>query len=71
MIVNYFTIISLRPLNGVPGGIRTPDLLIRSQTLYPTELQVPIGHHIIIMYLGTYVNTKRKNNWAGFKTSPI
>ena len=23
---------------GVPGGIRTPDLLIRSQTLYPAEL---------------------------------
>ena len=26
--------------NGVPGGIRTPDLLVRSQTLYPAELQV-------------------------------
>ena len=25
---------------GVPGGIRTPDLLVRSQTLYPAELQV-------------------------------
>ncbi len=25
---------------GVPGGVRTPDLLVRSQTLYPTELQV-------------------------------
>ena len=24
---------------GAPGGIRTPDLLIRSQTLYPTELR--------------------------------
>ena len=23
---------------GTPGGIRTPDLLIRSQTLYPAEL---------------------------------
>ena len=23
---------------GAPRGIRTPDLLIRSQTLYPTEL---------------------------------
>ena len=22
---------------GAPGGIRTPDLLVRSQTLYPTE----------------------------------
>jgi hypothetical protein len=25
---------------GVPEGIRTPGLLIRSQTLYPAELQV-------------------------------
>ena len=25
--------------NGDPGKIRTPDLLVRSQTLYPTELQ--------------------------------
>ncbi len=25
--------------NGDPGGIRTPDILIRSQTLYPAELQ--------------------------------
>ncbi len=24
---------------GVPGGIRTPDLLVRSQALYPAELQ--------------------------------
>ena len=26
-------------LSGTPEGIRTPDLLVRSQTLYPTELQ--------------------------------
>ena len=25
--------------SGAPGGIRTPDLLVRSQTLYPAELQ--------------------------------
>ena len=25
---------------GVPGGVRTPDLLVRSQSLYPAELQV-------------------------------
>ena len=24
---------------GAPGGIRTPDLLVRSQALYPAELQ--------------------------------
>jgi hypothetical protein len=28
----------MRSETGTPGGIRTPDLLIRSQTLYPTEL---------------------------------
>ena len=26
------------PIYGAPEGIRTPDLLVRSQTLYPTEL---------------------------------
>ena len=25
--------------DGAPGEIRTPDLLVRSQTLYPTELR--------------------------------
>ena len=27
------------PKNGALEGIRTPDLLVRSQTLYPTELR--------------------------------
>lgn len=27
--------------DGAPGAIRTPDLLVRSQILYPTELRVP------------------------------
>ena len=27
------------PDTGAPEGIRTPDLLVRSQTLYPTELR--------------------------------
>ena len=27
----------------VPGGIRTPNLLIRSQLLYPVELQTQRG----------------------------
>ena len=26
-------------MNGAPGEIRTPDLLVRSQALYPTELR--------------------------------
>ena len=28
-------------LNGTPGAIRTPDPLVRSQVLYPTELRAP------------------------------
>ena len=31
---------------GGPGGIRTPDLLVRSQTLYPAELR----SHIIAVF---------------------
>ncbi len=30
-------------IENVPGGIRTPNLLIRSQKLYPVELQAPSG----------------------------
>ena len=29
--------------SGAPGGIRTPDLLVRSQTLYPTELRARLS----------------------------
>ena len=29
-------------LCGAPGKIRTPDLLIRSQALYPAELRAPL-----------------------------
>jgi hypothetical protein len=32
-----------RGLGGAPGEIRTPDLLVRSQTLYPTELRALAG----------------------------
>ena len=32
--------------NGAPGEIRTPDPLVRSQVLYPTELQARILHII-------------------------
>ena len=31
---------------GVPGGVRTPDLLVRSQSLYPTELQARLIYAI-------------------------
>ncbi len=35
--------IKLAVFYGAPGKIRTPDLLIRSQTLYPAELRVRRG----------------------------
>ncbi len=28
---------------GAPGEIRTPDLVVRSHALYPTELRAPVG----------------------------
>ena len=34
--------------DGAPGGARTPDLLIRSQSLYPTELRARL---LLISYL--------------------
>jgi hypothetical protein len=30
--------------NGAPGGIRTPDHLVRSQILYPAELRAHFGN---------------------------
>ncbi len=34
--------LSYRDIIGAPGGVRTPDLLIRSQTLYPAELRARV-----------------------------
>ena len=36
--------------NGTPGAIRTRDLLLRRQTLYPTELRVPNAYGCLIYY---------------------
>ena len=38
-------------LYGAPGEIRTPDLLVRSQLLYPAELRarVPSSYHRIVV----------------------
>ena len=35
---------------GTPEGTRTPDLLIRSQSLYPTELLAHISHRMLGYY---------------------
>ncbi|SPF49327.1 hypothetical protein SBA4_4040009 [Candidatus Sulfopaludibacter sp. SbA4] len=37
-------------LSGAPGQIRTADLLVRSQTLYPTELRALAGNLTPLMY---------------------
>ena len=37
--LEFCMLLFLFGLNGAPGEIRTPDLLIRSQSLYPAELR--------------------------------
>ena len=46
---------------GTAEGIRTPDLLVRSQTLYPTELQP----HMLSKQL-IYITTGQKEMQAFF-----
>ena len=36
------------PIYGALEGIRTPDLLVRSQTLYPTELRAHMASRLCI-----------------------
>ena len=40
-------LLSRGPISGTPKGSRTPNLLVRSQTLYPIELWV----HVFILYI--------------------
>ena len=44
------------------GGIRTPDLLVRSQTLYPTEL-----HTLTVLFYIKYIffSSKKINFFKG------
>ncbi len=35
---------------GTPEGIRTPDLLVRSQTLYPAELLALVSAFVLYLY---------------------
>ena len=39
------------PDYGALEGIRTHDLLVRSQTLYPTELRAHVTYQIYIKYI--------------------
>ena len=41
----------LSDVRGTPEGIRTPDLLVRSQTLYPAELPA----HFAVLLLTAYI----------------
>ena len=46
----------------VPGGTRTPDLLVRSQALYPAELQAHvITTKVIIAHAARKVNAEYDN----------
>lgn len=46
--------------NGMPGGSRTHDLLLRRQTLYPTELR---AQHLQD-YIKYCLNRKKANDFA-------
>ena len=50
---------------GALGGTRTPDLLIRSQTLYPAELQTHLAH--LSLRVLKYNNTPREKMQEGFE----
>ena len=41
--------------NGAPGKIRTPDPLVRSQVLYPTELQAHKQYNILLVIRMTII----------------
>ena len=45
--------------NGTPGAIRTRDLLLRRQTLYPTELRVHTNNCFLIYYPGAVFSRRQ------------
>ena len=45
---------NLELFSGVPWGIRTPDLLVRSQILYPAELMAHIA--LCDLYILTHIS---------------
>src|SRR5271156_5167014 len=53
--------------NGAPGGIRTPDLLVRSQTLYPAELRAPRNANAVLLDYDTAggTSTALSGNFIG------
>ena len=47
-LINHLNI--LIPYNGAPARSRTQNLLVRSQALYPVELQAHFNFYLIIVY---------------------
>ena len=60
-VVRNFSILKF---SGAPGGIRTPGLLVRSQTLYPTELQAHIHRNLTNSLKITTICWIRKPVWG-------
>ncbi len=61
----YF--LQLSDFIGAPGEIRTPDTLIRSQVLYPTELRArirpPVYIRLQVRFQGFYTCTEYLLKW--------
>ena len=53
------------PIYGALEGIRTPDLLVRSQTLYPTELRARDLNICQVI-----INASNTSNCKGFQRIP-
>ena len=49
---------NLKGLNGTPEWIRTTDLLLRRQTLYPAELRAHNGSTSIVVTFGQGVKPR-------------
>ena len=48
-------------LFGTPWGIRTPGLLVRSQTLYPAELTARVSYRTTVLYYHSFQGNARGN----------
>ena len=50
----------LKTVSGTPGGIRTPDHVVRTDVLYPTELRAQLYSYFINSILKTqFINKNR------------
>lgn len=54
---------------GAPGGIRTPDLPVRSRTLYPAKLQVRIEHYNYSKFIRIIQDINYKNIKSFFSSN--